>query len=405
MLKLAALYDEIQRLAAEMGASQRDRTARREAALTSFRAAASAPERLRERAAAAKTSWLIGKPGDEPAAAHDPPAPPAEHTVLACDGSQIFPDPHGPALCYLLNFGAVVLRYGAQSTAELDAVPHLFAREEEVYRGEIGERHAVSAEEVGVVRSVLEIETLLALARAETTRPVVALADGTLIPWGWTRDAGDTWRRDMLARYLAALAGFAELGVPVASYLSRAGGSDVVNLVRLHDCDQEPVNCDQCPHLGALLAETGGRRTMTIAEAGQLPCGGPAGLCDADLFGRHLAEGQRSAVFRTQSKVYDGCRSEAAWFFYLRAGDEVARVELPGNALRPAWVGAVHAVVIDQVRKGRGYPVALREAHEQAVVRAADREAFGHLLERSLVRSGSPVRWSAKQRAKHQPGV
>jgi hypothetical protein len=40
---------------------------------------------------------------------------------------------------------------------------------------------------------------------------------------------------------------------------------------------------------------------------------------------------------------------------------------------------------MDQCAKGRGYPVALSEAHEQAVVRAADRRSFDELVRRQDV--------------------
>ena len=39
-------------------------------------------------------------------------APPAAHTVFATDGSQISPNHHEIAYCYLLNVGTVMLHYG-----------------------------------------------------------------------------------------------------------------------------------------------------------------------------------------------------------------------------------------------------------------------------------------------------
>jgi hypothetical protein len=43
------------------------------------------------------------------------------------------------------------------------------------------------------------------------------------------------------------------------------------------------------------------------------------------------------------------------------------------------------AAVMNQCAKGMGYPVALSEAHEQAVVRAGDRRAFVELARRQGV--------------------
>jgi hypothetical protein len=39
-------------------------------------------------------------------------------------------------------------------------------------------------------------------------------------------------------------------------------------------------------------------------------------------------------------------------------------------------------VILDQSIKGRGYPVCLAEAHEQAVVKGPDRDFFYHVLQK-----------------------
>lgn len=44
--------------------------------------------------------------------------------------------------------------------------------------------------------------------------------------------------------------------------------------------------------------------------------------------------------------------------------------------------------MLAQVQKGYGYPVALAEAHNQAVVRGSDRARFFGLLEQQLIKAG-----------------
>ena len=46
------------------------------------------------------------------------------------------------------------------------------------------------------------------------------------------------------------------------------------------------------------------------------------------------------------------------------------------------------SIVLAQVQKGYGYPVALAEAHNQAVVRGGDRARFFNLLEQQLIKAG-----------------
>jgi hypothetical protein len=60
----------------------------------------------------------------------------------------------------------------------------------------------------------------------------------------------------------------------------------------------------------------------------------------------------------------------------------------------------VQAVVVDQCRRGHGYPVALARAHEQAVVGGAERQRFKELVARALVAQGLRDRPSEKQASK-----
>jgi len=87
-------------------------------------------------------------------------------------------------------------------------------------------------------------------------------------------------------------------------------------------------------------------------------------------------------------------------FFYLHVGDEIGRVEIPGwIAADEILVNHVASLILDQSIKGAGYPVALAEAHEQAVVKGPDRDFFYHALykegmvhDRALSPSGKVLR-------------
>jgi hypothetical protein len=57
-------------------------------------------------------------------------------------------------------------------------------------------------------------------------------------------------------------------------------------------------------------------------------------------------------------------------------------------------------LVLDQVKRGQGYPAALSEAHEQAVITGADRENFWLLTESFLEDEKLPTTGSAKNFSK-----
>jgi NurA-like 5'-3' nuclease len=127
-----------------------------------------------------------------------------------------------------------------------------------------------------------------------------------------------------------------------------------------------------------------------------------AGVQDRELFIALLASGERSALFMTQSSIvqkrYGGHK---VYFFYLRVGDEIARVEIPQWVAKDeGLLNLTHALVLDQCQRGLGYPVALSEAHEQAVVTTSDREEFWQLVESLLVEEKLPTPTSAKSQSK-----
>jgi NurA-like 5'-3' nuclease len=84
----------------------------------------------------------------------------------------------------------------------------------------------------------------------------------------------------------------------------------------------------------------------------------------------------------------------------------VARVEFPRwVAEPPGWLDRLHALLTSQIEKGGGYPVALMEAHEQAVVRGSERDLFYQLLEERMTARGWQPRRSAKNLSKSRPLV
>ncbi len=91
-------------------------------------------------------------------------------------------------------------------------------------------------------------------------------------------------------------------------------------------------------------------------------------------------------------------------FYYLNVGEEIARVEVPRWVAQDETLLALgHSLILDQCRRGQGYPVAISEAHEQAVLNGNDRQIFKDLLARSLEDLGLPNYTSEKERSKRTP--
>ncbi len=379
------------------GILQRQRASQAEAlAEAARRYDAIDPNDAEARRSSGKFTWLAA--GLEGALPPPYPAPhlPADHAVVAVDGSHIDIDRHSPARCCLVNIGCVTLRYGESPYADLWSRPTLSVDEASLaLRDPRGPREVpIEGALLGMLRAVMEIEALAeAVARAPDDLPVLALLDGALVLWGISGDAYPEFVREevidrRLTQALNRLRTESERRpLAVASHISLPRSSEVVNAVRISRdvCRWEIVNCDaNCGQL----------------NRGDRNCDAVSGVTDADLFAAKLVPGERSPLFRSESKIVrERYGSHQIAFFYVNLGEEIARVEMPSWS-GPGAVDLAHAGLLAQAEKGHGYPLALQEAHEQAVITGADRQLFGQLVYETLATEDLPTPTSQKARSK-----
>ncbi len=338
------------------------------------------------------TSWLVAMPTEEhPFASHRPVACPGSYAILSTDGSQINPDRHSPYRAFLINIGKVEISYGDYSGYRIESEPSLFFEEKDIVRRFGGKEREVSGGVLAALRQKMESESLTNMIEGCKTKPAVALIDGTLILWSLETEPGilgglgtDDLKLQSFISLMQLISTGKKSGIPVAGYISSPGSNDVVNALKVSLCPSEPVDCDSCPY------KTGG-------FDGSLPCAKIDRITDAGLFRRLLQLGERSSLFGSISKILKDYGEEKIYFFYINVGKEIARVEVPGWVARnPDAVALVHAVCLDQADKGVGYPIAVAEAHEQAVVKQTDKNIFDQLVLQALIRQGSPVIESRK---------
>lgn len=330
-------------------------------------------------------------------------AAPAVHTVIATDGSQIAPSHHEIAYCYLINVGRVVLHYGQNRHPLLDSLPEVFYRPDDLY---ISRQWGIRTEEwMGYRRTVSEAVVLAELGKAvqsETTsthspqpkrnevayeqktlddilhpssltpHPFLAMVDGSLIHW-FLEPLPLEARDRILPPILQAWNQLREANIPLVGYLSVARSGEALNFLRLHTCPYTVPDClTHCP-----------------GATDQAPCHVFAPLRDTALWELLLEPGQRGPIWRSSAKILECYGDHTICFCYVHMGSEIARVEFPlWVANDPALLNTALSLTLTQVQKGYGYPVALAEAHNQAVVRGGDRARFFALLEQQMIRAG-----------------
>lgn len=411
MLDLYSVKTQIDSMVADERRVQEDFRAKLELALAQYRRWLPEWERLARKIDESRTSWLLPGLGEGLGGGIDPPARPSTISIAATDGSQIFPDRHEISSCFLINIGYILLHYGTGEKPLMSSKPRLYYREEEIYEEWGGARVFVNRDLVGFKRGLMEFTELadLALAAHAEGHRTLALSDGTLILWNLEGKPQD-FRAAHLEATVAAMDGLREARVPVAGYISQPGSQELINALKLGLCPLAAANCDRCPYqeknqfhftreeLDALQGD--------LWQGRGLPCSPLEGLNDAVLVRRVLRSGQRTPLYRSASKILAEYGPHHIYYFYLHVGAEIGRVEVP------QWVAAdrelldlVHACLCDQAEKGQGYPVALAEAHERAVVRSADREAFYRFLRDTFVKNDLQTRLSTKSFKKRYTGI
>ena len=341
-------------------------------------------------------NWVTPDVHERVGAAYSPPPLPDDYCVVGVDGSHIDVSRHIPAHCYLINIGGMSLRYGGMPSASVFSEPRLYANEDELVirdRGAPYREETISGALLDAKRAVEELRGLCeTLRELPPDVPALGLIDGSLILFGMYRHE-DFVRRQLIGEeYVRVLDELkrmtAERTLAIASYISLPRSVEVVNALRVSVCPYPVTNCDK--ECGTVRRD---ERPCDI-EVG--------GVLDREIFANVLGMGERSAVFHSNAAVVrDYYGGHGVSFFYVRTDEEVGRVEVPDwVASDEALLGLVHSLVAEQCRLGPGYPVALKEAHEQAVVTGADREYFVELVSSALEHEGLPVYSSEKNISK-----
>jgi hypothetical protein len=393
-LDLSKLVGQIVDLAASLKSKAGEKQAKLEFALKTLKSSAADINGLKQKVEASKSTWLVAGPKESLDLRQTAPGCPDDFMVLASDGSHIDVDRHQSAHCFLINVGIAQLKYGGNPDAQLLSFPYLYFKGGEVaITSADGRQMPIEGQLLGIKRGIEECRWLAErIKELDVDLPLVALLDGSLILWRLAEQVYPDFviRGLLIDGFLKYLSQLRELSrhrrLAVASYISFPRSTEVVNLLRLAICPHLPVDCDRY-----CSGKFEGRECDVVG-----------GLLDRDLFSKLLTPGQRSALFSSRSSVvvkYYGANEVN--FFYVRLDGEVARVEVPlWVAENEKLVGLVHATILDQCRRGLGYPVALSEAHEQAVVNFADREQFWELVNQILVEDGIFLESSAKSESK-----
>ena len=397
MLELNRLTGQVAEMAEALAGqrtNQRERTQRAREHLSAY---AQVTDDLREKIAVAcrtDESWRGADPLGNWLDERVPTPQQAEPaTLVATDGSQIYPDTHAIALYYLTNVGSIALRQGSGAAPATSTAPILRLAVDDPLEEQDHDR--VDADEVNLRRDLREMEMLAALARSEREalggdmeRLVVALADGPLLPWLPQR-MPDADQRQRVRQFTAPLDDLrASYTVPLG-YVDRPRSANVLRLLYLAQLPQELISKER------------------LRQRNEYD-----GLSDAALF-QDLLPGQRTGLFAATSEINENfdAAGHRICFCYMNVATEpgeanasMARVEMPTWIARdPERLEAALAAVWSDCRLLH-YPYLLTRAHELALVSRQERTSLEQMLRTEMMRRGMRFEESPKANTKRFVG-
>jgi len=357
-INVERILRDIEGLSSELKRFERDKEKRLESFLPILPSIHDAARKLES----AKTTWLLSEPLEE-GLRFKPGEAPESYRVIGVDGSHLEPEKDFYPWVEIINVGKVLIEYGDEPYAIIESEPFISIEKEERFPGY-----------TGVKRMVKEVEVLLSFLKDNRKNiKTLCLLDGSLILWTLSGKGvpEEERRRFILQGLLPCLDELEKSGALLASYISLPRTKEVANLLRINICPYSPPDCDK------------------YCRFSQRKCDELSGIEDREIFSKILQNGERSPTFRSLSPIvtkYYG--KHQINFFYIKFEDEVGRVEFP------SWCSPheIHALILEELKKGMGYPIPLLEAHEEAFIR---REEVIRFLEEHL-----DIKFSSKERAK-----
>jgi hypothetical protein len=301
------------------------------------------------------------------------------YCVLAVDGSQVYPDRHQGTACFLINIGSALFTYGTGSPK-----PVLFESTPFVYTDDDGQKEGTGPELINCKRQ--ELELIIGLQKSVEVKkslpahtPFAFLVDGSLI--FWHLESKDTLKDLFLNKYLASLHQLYQESILCGGYISLPKSKELVNLIRVELCNFQLEGCENLSDVDHIV--------------------------DSTVVSFFLQPLSRSIVFKSNASINAHYPPHLVpYFFYMDVGAEIARIEIPAwIAQNELHITQLCQIILNQTIKGMGYPIALAESHEQAVIKGPDREFFYHVITKMGIDRKRQLLLSQKSMKKRGMGI
>jgi len=312
---------------------------------------------------------LFGTPVEKPGKSFKIKKEPSEYIAIASDGSEVPVNEDFFFPYYIINIGFVVLKYGKDHFFLADSTAKIYFEENEIYE-KVGDKNFPVRGELLSSKMLLEESKKLGELLKDfyvIDIPTLILFDGTLIQWE-IKETSLIYKNNFIQDFQKFIQIAEQLKSPIAGYISGTHSRDIIEMIKIF---LEMRNTKFNEQLLSIIK-------------------------DRDLYEIILQKGERSAVFRSNAPILNLYRSPI-YFFFLNVGREVVRIEIPEFiANNKNLLETTCALILSQSDKGEGYPVVLREAHEQAVIKNPEKVFIEDLFIELLRKKGIKLNYNYK---------
>lgn len=274
-----------------------------------------------------------------------------DYTVISVDGSQIYPDRHEGSSCTLINTGTTRLTYCAQQGYAY------FASEPYIYTVQDYQDYPmpwwVDAQRYG-----LELEDGYTASMIERKRlkhvPILYLIDGSLLFWHLKSKERLKITEYFVQWYISLLEKFYQERIYIAGYTSCPQSRSLIQILCYYNQIKNKSKC--------------------IDKY----------MLDVHIISAYVSTYERTIIFTDYTNIANWFPEHLRpCFIYIKTPHEIVRLEAPQWLIQDnVAFDQVCAMIINQIKKGAGYPVVLAEAHQQAVITEHDRMLFYRMIDK-----------------------
>ncbi|MEF3244717.1 MAG: DNA double-strand break repair nuclease NurA [Caldisericaceae bacterium] len=258
---------------------------------------------------------------------------PLDYSILAVDGSN-FPVNEEIYLPFFgISVASVFEKFGEKPTFDRTSKFKLFYKPQEIF-SEDGK--LLTKEEINI-KMLLEESKFLS-KKLEDYKPHYALFDGSLILWGLMSPL--KYDPNNVVEFEKFILKAKSLHIPIAGIISGSRSKEIINTLSLY---LKENNFEKFVKYRSLINS----------------------IFDIQLMDKVLENNSISSLFKVNKYLLKNY-SENIYFFFLKTEYEVLRVEIPEFVIDE--IDRLSTIVLDQVKKGAGYPVILQLAHQEAVI-------------------------------------